>query len=98
MAILLTIQGERNTMNRTLIPEPCRVYWPLSRCMNRCDRMIQNECRYPNGGNVRCFHEVSMCPARQTVNGQSICLASVNHMSYHVRSRGFSSVVDDGAK
>ena len=26
------------------------------------------------------------------------CPASVNHASYHVIARGFSSVVDDGAK
>ena len=32
--------------------------------------------------------EVSMCPARRTVNGKSICPASVNHVSYRVRSRG----------
>ena len=25
---------------------------PLSRRLGRCDRMIQNESRYPNGGNV----------------------------------------------
>ena len=25
---------------------------PLSRRLDRCDRMIQNESRYPNGGNV----------------------------------------------
>ena len=42
--------------------------------------------------------EVSMCPARRTVNMKSICPASVNHVSYRVISRGFSSVVDDGAK
>ena len=35
-------------------------------------------------------NEVSMCPARRTVNGKSICPASVNHVSYRVRSRGFS--------
>ena len=35
-------------------------------------------------------YEVSMCPARRTVNGKSICPASVNHVSYRVRSRGFS--------
>ena len=34
--------------------------------------------------------EVSMCPARRTVNVKSICPASVNHVSYRVRSRGFS--------
>ena len=31
-----------------------------------------------------------MCPARRTVNVTSICPASVNHVSYRVRSRGFS--------
>ena len=31
-----------------------------------------------------------MCPARRTVNVKSICPASVNHVSYRVRSRGFS--------
>ena len=36
------------------------------------------------------FNEVSMCPARRTVNVKSICPASVNHVSYRVRSRGFS--------
>ena len=36
------------------------------------------------------INEVSMCPARRTVNGKSICPASVNHVSYRVRSRGFS--------
>ena len=36
------------------------------------------------------YFEVSMCPARRTVNGKSICPASVNHVSYRVRSRGFS--------
>ena len=35
-------------------------------------------------------YEVSMCPARRTVNVKSICPASVNHVSYRVRSRGFS--------
>ena len=28
---------------------------PLSRCLDRCDRMIQNESRDPNGGNVCLF-------------------------------------------
>ena len=28
---------------------------PLSRCLDRCDRMIQNESRNSNGGNVRLF-------------------------------------------
>ena len=32
----------------------------------------------------------TMCPACWTVNGKSICPASVNHVSYRVRSRGFS--------
>ena len=36
------------------------------------------------------MNEVSMCPARRTVNVKSICPASVNHVSYRVRSRGFS--------
>ena len=36
------------------------------------------------------LNEVSMCPARRTVNVKSICPASVNHVSYRVRSRGFS--------
>ena len=27
-------------------------HMPLSRRLDRCDRMIQNESRYPNGGNV----------------------------------------------
>ena len=35
-------------------------------------------------------NEVSMCPARRTANVKSICPASVNHVSYRVRSRGFS--------
>ena len=30
------------------------------------------------------FYKVSMCPARRTVNGKSICPASVNHVSYRV--------------
>ena len=34
--------------------------------------------------------EVSMCPARRTVNVKSSCPASVNHVSYRVRSCGFS--------
>ena len=28
--------------------------------------------------------EVSMCPGRRTVNGKSICPASVNHVSYRL--------------
>ena len=30
-------------------------YRPLSRRLDRCDRMIQNEYRDPSGGNVRLF-------------------------------------------
>ena len=36
------------------------------------------------------LYEVSMCPARRTVNVKSICPVSVNRVSYRVRSRGFS--------
>ena len=32
---------------------------PLSRRLDRCDRMIQNESRDPNGGNVRLFSAVT---------------------------------------
>ena len=35
-----------------------------------------------------------MCPARRTVNGKSICPASVNHVSYRVRSRDFCIALD----
>ena len=34
---------------------------PLSRCLDRCDRMIRNESRYPNGGNV-CLLSAATCP------------------------------------
>ena len=54
-----------------------------------------------SGSHVLKLYEVSMCPARRTVNRKYICPASVNHVGYRVRYRGFSSsqsVVDDGAK
>ena len=43
-------------------------------------------------------YDVSMCPARRTVNRKSICSASVNHVSYRVRSRGFSYLIDGGGR
>ena len=39
---------------------------------------------------------VTVCPANRTVNEKSICLASVNNVSYRVGSRGFSSLIDNG--
>ena len=36
---------------------------PLSRRLNRCDRMVQNESRDSNGGNVRLF-SVAMCTSQ----------------------------------
>ena len=42
-------------------------------------------------GTEQITYEVSMCPACRTVNVKSICPASVNHVSYRFRSRGFSS-------
>ena len=35
------------------------------------------------------------CPECRTVNEKSICPAGVNHVRYRVRSRGFSSLVND---
>ena len=44
------------------------------------------------------LNEVSMCPAPRTVNVKSICPASVNHVSYRVRSiRASSSSLHSGA-
>ena len=36
------------------------------------------------------FYSKCLCPARRTVIGKSNCPASLNHVSYRVRSRGFS--------
>ena len=40
-----------------------RVYRPLSRRLDRCDRMIQNESRDPNGSNV-CLFSAAMCTSQ----------------------------------
>ena len=36
---------------------------PLSRHLDRCDRMIQNESRDPNGGNV-CLFSAATCTSQ----------------------------------
>ena len=38
-------------------------YRPLSRRLDRCDRMIQNESRYSNGGNV-CLFSAATCTSQ----------------------------------
>ena len=38
-------------------------YRPLSRHLDRCDRMIQNESRVPHGGNV-CLFSAALCTSQ----------------------------------
>ena len=38
---------------------------PLSRSLDRCDRMITNESRDPNGGNVYYDHNANYVPYAQ---------------------------------
>ena len=46
---------------------------------------------------TKCLPCTVNCPnfGLSAVNGKAVCLAGVNHVSYRVRSRGFSSLVDD---
>ena len=53
-------------------------YRPLSRRLDRCDRVIQNQSRHPNGGNVRLFSAVtsmSQCKLRSLC--AMICLSAL---------------------
>ena len=54
-------------------------YRPLSRRLDRCDRTIQNESSYPNGGNMCLFS----AEIRQTGVGKSLC-----QIFYSIRSQG----------
>ena len=45
----------KSSLVKTVSQRPRHRHRPLSRRLDRCDRMIQNESRYSNGGNVRLF-------------------------------------------
>ena len=69
----------------------CAVYRPLSRRLDRCDRVIQNESRDPFGGNVYYVTMQITFLTRKFRNGQRNLHCDV----VHITTKGVSSLTVD---
>ena len=72
-AILET--AARNSRSRPLRSLRTPIHRPFSRRLDRCDRMIQNECRNLNGGNVYYFTmQITFLTTELNITGVAIWL------------------------
>ena len=56
--------------------DPARLYRPLSRRLDRCDRIIHNESGDPNGGNM-CSFSGATCTSRVRHNADYVPYAKI---------------------